>query len=292
MPIGDLIMHRGINHSRENKLTYLVAAVNCDIRDIASMGANGNIIVANQSDNRDYESYRSAEQTIEILNTRTRGVGINRNIALLLCNSEFALFADDDMRYFPETETIVNEAFEAVPDADILVFNLQYTGGSKENKRRFNTEIKRLRFYNILNYGAPRVAIRLQSQRHANLWFNTEFGGGTKYGAGEDVLFLVGALRNNLKIYSYPKVIGINDLSESSWFEGYTEKFFYDKGALFRAAFKKTWLLMAVQFIVRHNETLDLLTRRQAFKMMLHGGKGYLEGKSFSDYNTDSRAGS
>lgn len=266
------------------RVTTLVASVDGSADKIKAMNVQGDIIVANQSMSSSFSKENGTDVNIRFLTTETRGVGINRNLALLLAQTSYVLFADDDMEYedrYPET---IANAFEEVPDADILIFNLAYRNAGGINKRRINNRIKKLHFYNIMNYGAPRVAIRLDSQRSASLWFSTEFGGGATYGAGEDVLFLQDAVKKGLKVYSYPAQIATTDLSDSSWFSGYGEKYFYDKGAQFRALSKLWWPLLAFQYVLRHREVVSQLGMGNSLHWLACGACYYSKRISFSEY--------
>ena len=57
------------------------------------------------------------------------------------------------------------------------------------------------------------------------------------YSSGEDSLFIRDAFRKGLKMYSCPTVIAKVKQEESSWFKGYTQKYFVDKGILIANAF-------------------------------------------------------
>ena len=59
------------------------------------------------------------------------------------------------------------------------------------------------------------------------------FGPGGIYSHGEDTLFIVDSLKKGLKVYGVNVLIGSASNSSSTWFNGYDEKYFFDKGALF-----------------------------------------------------------
>lgn len=265
------------------RVEVLVAAVDScpNIFDAINVHELG--IVANQISSRD--ASRKDNKRTAIVSTKTRGVGINRNIALLHASEKIVLFGDDDMRYSNDFEEVILKAFEAIPSADMVIFNLKYKNSPVENNRRVIKKIGRVRIWNALNYGAPRMAMRLSSQKRANIWFNTLFGGGSMYGAGEDCLFLLDALRNGLKVYTYPAYIAETDLSGSSWFRGYTEKFFFDKGALFKAAFPKLSIFMILQFSFRHRNIVKEQGFIRSTKLMIKGAKFYKKNLDYEDFH-------
>ena len=55
-----------------------------------------------------------------------RGVGRNRNEALRRAEADIVLFADQDLTYADGYEKIVREAFERLPRADVIIFDLTY----------------------------------------------------------------------------------------------------------------------------------------------------------------------
>lgn len=221
-----------------------------------------------------------------MITTPTRGVGINRNLALLAADADIVLFADDDLIYENDYQSLVLSEFTDNPNADIIIFNLKYIEmDGVQNKRKINRNRRKLHTFSILNYGAPRIAIRLASQRKAGIWFNTEFGGGSKYNAGEDSLFLLDALRAGLKIYTSENCIATTDLNGSSWFTGYDSKYFYDKGAFYAAAFGSFAPLLNLSYIVRHRETIKKMGSVKAFRMMMSGSRGYVNDLTYREWS-------
>lgn len=63
--------------------------------------------------------------------------------------------------------------------------------------------------------------------------FSTLFGGGAKYSNGEDSLFIKELMDKGIQVYTSPEVIGRETESESTWFSGYHDKFFFDRGVLY-----------------------------------------------------------
>ena len=115
----------------------------------------------------------------------------------------------------------------------MIIFDLTYPEGGRKPIRR----IRRLGILGCMRFGAARVGARLASLREKHITFSTDFGGGTKYGSGEDSLFFRDCLREGLRIYAYPAVIGHLRPEPSSWFTGYNEKYFFDKGVLWSQLF-------------------------------------------------------
>jgi len=257
-------------------LQVLVATMHQkDFSKYREMNLSSDALFANQTDFTGRETIRVGEHTAEMISTDTRGVGINRNLACLYAAGDVLLLADDDMKYVNNYKLIVLDAFRALPRADAIIFNINTIGGTVQ--RRQNKKIKRIHFVNAFNYGAPRIAVKRTSIKKSGILFNTNFGGGAIYSAGEDSIFISEMLKRGLKLYAYPETIASVEQTTSTWFEGYTKKYFYDKGALFKAIMKRGSWLLCLQDVIRHwhNYKGSKLSVREVLKQMRRGSRGY-----------------
>lgn len=229
----------------------LVAAMHqTDHTLIDKMHITSDALIGNQCDRCSTDEFKIQGRNYVYFNREDRGVGLNRNITLLHAGDGIITFADDDMVFVDGYEEIIKKAFSDMPKADVLVFNIQTIG--KNMGRKMNAKVKRLHFYNALNYGAARVSARADSIRRENITFHSCFGGGTIYSCGEDTLLIVDMLKRGLKIYTYPVNIASVDQTTSTWFKGYNKKYLHDKGALFAAVSKRWCRLLCFQDLLRH----------------------------------------
>lgn len=219
------------------------------IKLIRSMNIQTSAIVCNQNgDWRCEKISLNNGEVIKCLYFNEKGVGLNRNNGLMRACSEYIVFADDDMIFYNNYAETIKKAFEDVPDADILIFNLDGLGGGAKN-----TKINRIRLFNCLKYGAPRMVAKLDKIKQSGILFNLCFGGGAEYCHGEDTLFLVDCIKKNLKIYSYPKSIAtLVDIRKSTWNSGYDLKYMHDQGVLYKQISRKFWKLLCLQDAIRH----------------------------------------
>ena len=226
------------------------------------MNLQTDVILANQCDEYSYRLYTEEDgKKVELISTADRGVGKNRNKALMNASGKYLLCSDQDMIYVDGYETIILEAFKRCPRADIIVFNLEYLNRftpARQEKAKF----KRVHLWNCMRYGTARVAMRKGAIDKACLSFSTLFGGGAPYSSGEDSLFIREAFRKGLKMYSSPIVIAQVKQEESSWFHGYTDKFFIDKGVLVANAFPFIKNILLYYFAYRMRN----LTKEYGFK--------------------------
>ncbi len=256
------------------KMQVLVAAL--EQKNVSKLVKNMNIrtdaIIANQCDKNEYEEIIQGYNKIKVYNFNERGVGLNRNNALMRANADIVLMADDDIEYVDDYEKIIIQEFENNPKADMIVFNLEKK--NKEKERIYIKKSKRIHMYNCLRYGTARYAFRLNKIREKNIYFSLLFGGGAKYSCGEDSIFILEALKKGLRVFVSNKNIGYICERKSTCFNGYNEKFFFDRGVLFKCLFGKLAGIMSIQFLVRHRKILnDEIGMKDALKYMLKGTK-------------------
>lgn len=248
------------------KIEVLVAAINQnDYSLLEKMKINSDVIVGNQCDKNSIEIFTYNGYNVKYLNFNERGVGLNRNNALMRATGDICLFADDDMEYVDNYCDIVQTAFHQYPDADIIVFNLEEV----VPKRYVIKKVEKVGYLNYLRYGTARIAVRLKSIKENGIYFNQCFGGGTEHCHGEDNIFLTECLKAGLKIYAIPEVIAnLTEERESTWNAGYDEKYLIDQGYLYRAISKKWWKLLCLQDALRRGNRDYKKSWRAAYKIM------------------------
>lgn len=256
------------------ELEVLVATVQqTDLSLMEKMNLRQNAVIANQCGRWDYTQVQTEGKRVRMLSTDTKGVGINRNLALQLAEADILLFADDDMVYYDGALQGVLDAFRQNPDADVIFFCMDYTRDGEIFEQRRH-KAKRLHTWNCLRYGAARMAIRREAVIRHKLTFSTLFGGGCQYSSGEDTLFILDAVRAGLKLYTSEYVIGKCAKDSSSWFSGYNEKYFYDRGALVACAFPKTKQLMKWYFAWKASKKAKM-PLKAVMKQMNPGIRGF-----------------
>ena len=130
----------------------------------------------------------------------------------------------------------------------------------------------RVRWYNGGRYPTYSFAARTEKLHEANVTFSLLFGGGARYSNGEDSLFLAECIRKGLKVYKAPVTIGKENGRPSTWFHGYNEKFFYDRGVLYHFLYGRAALLMALRFLYKHKGVMcKEMPFSRAFSLMCRG---------------------
>lgn len=258
--------------------TLVVTIDQADFSLIKKMNIQTEAIIGNQCDRHSREEFEFNGNRIIYMNSKERGVGKNRNLILKNATADICVFADDDMQFVDGYPAIVASAFSKCPAADVLIFNLI----EKKVRRPVTKKISRVHWFNYARYGAARIAIRRESIQSLGICFNLSFGGGAKYGSGEDTIFLRDCLKEGLKIYAVPYALAeIDQESASTWFEGYNEKFFRDKGALYLCLHPVLWPVYFVRYIIRHQiNNKNAVSVFRAMRLMTEGAREYKYGRS------------
>ena len=242
-----------------------------DFSKIEQMNIHSDVVFANQADRTEFEEREFDGHLARMITTETRGVGINRNLALTYAKGDICLFADDDVTYNDDVEERVLSEFDAHPDADIIIFHLDTDSDRKQIK--YNNTQKCGRFCRM-PWATFRIAFRLDSVRKANVWFTTLFGGGCVFPSGEDSMWLTEARRKGLIFYVSKETIGKVSFDTSTWFTGFDEKMYYGKGAFYQAAHPKTKYFWMCYFALR-TKALSELSTKAKYAWMKKGIDGY-----------------
>ncbi len=247
---------------------------------------NSDLLVVNQCD--------ECKDIVEIVNghnwrmisTLERGSSKSRNMAIDNAHGEICKLCDDDETLVDDYEQIILNAYEELPDADVIVFNVN----------RINYRMKKT-YYRITSariapkyraYQSSMITFRLKSIREKHIRFNELFGSGVKLGCGEDSLFVRDMRNANLKIYEHPAVVTTIDYGRfgSKWFHGYDEKYFYNQGAYHEYSSPRKYISNIVwglyQYYKLRREHLSIY---KILKWRLAGAKGFRNGKlSYEEY--------
>ena len=251
-----------------------------DFSKIEEMNIHSDVVFANQCDRTSYEKIEFEGHTAKMISTSTRGVGVNRNLALTYASADICLFADDDVKYVDNMEELVLREFNANPDADVFIFHFETNSIRKQKKY---SKTRKCGLFEKMPWGGFRIAVRLTSLRRANVWFTTLFGGGCIFPSGEDSIWLLDAKRKGLKFYVSKETIGTVSFEKSSWFDGYNEKFYYSKGVFYSASHSKTRFFWSLYFALRTYK-LGNMRFREKMKWMKNGGIGYRKMLSYDDF--------
>ena len=269
-----------------NRLQILISAVNKDPEAlIRSNGIECDAIVVNQV----IDGSEAAEGAVDLVEDKNidgkavrivtmhrKGVGLSRNTALDNADHEIIQFGDDDIVYNSGCSALILEEFDKHKEADVILFNVLAQPG---RETYWNQDYKRVSWFNYGRYPAYAICARLSKLKEAGVKYSLLFGGGAPYMNGEDSLFLHDCLKAGLKVYRTTVELG-HEMSTgtSTWFKGYTEKFFFDRGVLYHFLYGKAAFVWGLRYLLKNNDNMcDEMGFFKCFGTLLKGvkhGKG------------------
>lgn len=233
------------------------------------MQLESDAVIINQCDALDYAEMDRNGARVRFFSFPERGIGKSRNAAIERADGDICLFSDEDIVYEPGYAKVIEEEFAANPKADMILFNIEI---EEERRTYYITERKRVHWYNCGRYGAVSFAIRRQSLVESGVRFSLLFGGGARFSNGEDSLFLKEFMDKGYKVYTAPVTIGRECATESTWFAGYNEKFFHDRGVLYHYLYGVMARPFALRFLLAHRDKMCTeCGMGQAYRWMTKG---------------------
>lgn len=242
---------------------------------IDELNIKGNAVVINQCDHDLAEEFDNVNGRVKFINVNERGLSKSRNLALKNASGDICIFCDNDVVYRNDYERILADTFEQNPEADIIVFFIR----REERKSPVTKNLQKLSYINSMKIFSPEIAFRRKNLLEKGLFFDEDFGAGAKYSMGEENIFLFKAKDMGLNVLYAPVEIASLKENESTWFKGYNEKFFRDRGANYYAMSKRYCLLLIVQFAIRkYRLYCRQMNPAAAVMFMLQGVREYRQG--------------
>ena len=232
----------------------------------------GDVVVINQCDQDSYAEYATENGLARMFSTTQRGLTKSRNMAIEKSTADICLLCDDDEIFVPEYEKRIIKAYEKFPEADVIIFKM------KNRQPSFEDNVIQLRFPKTMKVSSWQISFRKNSLLKANIRFDELLGAGTGNGAEEELKFLTDCEKAGLKIFYVPSVIASVGQTESTWFEGFTEQFFINRGATTRYILGAPLAFVyAIYYVVKKKSMYEAqLKMPNAFKAIM---KGMIENK-------------
>lgn len=252
------------------KIQLLVSAVDKDAAVLVKqMHIHTDAVIVNQCDRYSYGEIMEPGYKVQVFSMPERGVGLSRNTALLHASGDICVFSDEDIVLSEDYEEQIQRVYAELPDADMILVNVKV---APSRRTYWNEDIHRINYRNYGRYPAYSITARREALLRANVHYSLLFGGGAKYSNGEDSLFIKDCLKAGLKIYSHTVCIGEEVERESTWFSGYHEKFFRDRGVLYHYLYGRLALPLAFRFLwVHRGEMCREIPLKQAYTWMKDG---------------------
>lgn len=195
---------------------------------IAASRITGGAVVINQCDREEVRTYKTQSGTARMISTTARGLTRSRNMAIRESGADVCLLCDDDEIFVPGYDGKILAAYESLPQADILIFRME------NQPCPFGDAPRRLRFPQTMHVASWQISFRRERLLSSGVRFDELLGAGSGNGAEEELKFLLDCQRAGLQIWYVPVTVASVAQTESTWFSGFNEKFFYDRGATTR----------------------------------------------------------
>ena len=228
-------------------------------------------VIVNQCDEDKEEHVKEAGFPVDIYYRNERGVGRSRNLALSKADTDICLFGDEDIVYTKGYEAMIEAEFAAHPEADGIMFQVEVDPSRKTYQ---NDEYGKVTLWNCGRYPAYSMAFRRTKLHDTGVRFSLLFGGGAPYSNGEDSLFIRQLIKAGMQIYKSPVSIGEEIPRPSTWFTGYHEKFFFDRGVLYHFLYGAAAPIWGFRFVfTKRSEMCQQIPWTKAYKLLLDGIK-------------------
>lgn len=212
-------------------------------------------------------SENNGEHRFRMLTTDTKGLSVSRNLAIQHAEGDVCLLCDDDEKLDSDYRDTILDAYQELPDADIICFRIA------NQPSRLKQETQCLTKWTAMRIASWQITFRRESIIKSGIRFDENMGAGTGNGGGEEVKFLRDCIKAGLKAYYVPKSIGTVAQTESTWFKGFDRDFFYKRGITNRymLGFPVSILYAGYYTLVKRDLYKEYVTPWQSFKYTLDG---------------------
>lgn len=209
----------------------------------------GDAVIINQCDRDGYMEYETHSGKARMFFTRQRGLTRSRNMAIAQAEADICLLCDDDEVFVSDYEANIIGVYESLPQADVVILKMENRPAS------FPDQIRRLRFPQTMKVSSWQISFRRERLLSSGVRFDELLGAGTGNGAEEELKFLLDCEKAGLRIYYAPVSIARVGQETSTWFDGFTEAFFENRGATTRYILGSgIALLYAVYYVIRKRD--------------------------------------
>lgn len=234
---------------------------------VEESGILGDVLVINQCDREEIQEFPTKKGRAIIYSTTDRGLTKSRNAAIEKSRSDICMLCDDDEVFAPDYEEKILSSYNELPDADIIIFKML------DRPTALGDKTVRIKFPKTMKVSSWQISFRRESLIKAGVRFDPLLGAGTENGAEEELKFLLDCQKAGLKIYYVPKEIAQVGQTESTWFSGFNEQFFVNRGATTRyiLGFFPACLYALYYIIKKRGEYGGQISSRRAFAAIFRG---------------------
>ncbi len=246
-----------------------------DISLAKKCNADADVLIINQCDKNEYYEEMYNGHRIRMISTTERGTSNSRNMAIKNAIGDICILSDDDECFIDGYKEVVLDAYSKQEDADVIAFdvNVTNTRGMTKVVRKDDRVLSKVPFYRT--YGTWSLTFKRENILNMNAVFNTDFGPGTnKISSGEESVWQHLLKKNGAKFYHCNFTMVRVEQGESTWFTGYNESYFYDRGAFLAVSMPKVKNIFKYYYLYRLKDVAEISILNQ-IKWLNNGIKGY-----------------
>lgn len=181
-------------------------------------------VIINQCDEENYKEDNICNALLRTFSVTDRGLTKSRNLAISKSQADICIICDDDEIFNEGYEKAVLSAYDALPDADIIIFDIV------DRPLKWGNSIKRLGYIDLMSVSSWQITFRREKLLASGVLFDENMGAGSGNGAEEEFRFLTQCRKAKLRIYHYPFRLASVAQTQSTWFKGFDEEFFVNRG--------------------------------------------------------------
>lgn len=214
------------------KLEVLLSCMNLQDKGLLNrQNFQSDVLIINQTDRTGYEEFSFSDKNgavhkARILSLQQKGLSQSRNLAIDYARGDILLIADDDERFVDSYPSVILESFNQNPKSDVILFDVK----SNRSNSTHSNKVFKVGYIGAMKACSQQISFRRSSIKEQGLRFDVTMGAGTNNGGGEENKFLFDCLKHKLHVTHTPKLIAHVDHSSSTWFNGYNEEYFINRG--------------------------------------------------------------
>jgi len=191
----------------------------------------------------------SSFENVKVINSPEFGLSKSRNLALANANKELLVITDDDVIFKSDFESKIIRAFNHFKNPAMIKFCSEKAENILTHKYP-KLRKDALNWFDVLNTISFEIVVNQTQIKRNKIQFDERFGLGSKFGAGEEQVFLAEIKKIGLKLCFEPEVLVLHPQPTTTTKLSFQQKY-YIQGAVLSAIFQKTnqfWFLLKVFF--------------------------------------------
>ncbi|HIC31578.1 MAG TPA: glycosyltransferase family 2 protein [Flavobacteriaceae bacterium] len=210
----------------------------------------------------------SKYDNIRVVNSYDKGLPQSRNLAIKNAKEDICLIADDDVKYLPDFEKAILDAFKS-NKADIITYKMK---DDKGRDFKFYPNIKQHNLKSIKSVNSVVISFNRNKLIEKNIFFNENFGLGSTFEIANEYVFLRNALEAKANIIFEPKYILTHEYISTGRKQG-NDKVIFGRSALFYKYHNKLAYLKLLHYLYLIYKT-NFITLKEVPKKIKIGLKG------------------